>query len=164
MAKNKNLNNKKNNNTINIIIVIAIIFLIGSLIFMFAKSDKTESYIKEITYSEYLDVIKKDEYSIILLTSPTCSHCNNYKPFVNYTASEHNLKVYDIDLTTITYEEYVELHDKYSATKDKYSGDNPIIPTPTTIIVKNGEEIASVLGDIGYNGLVKTLKNNQVIK
>ena len=163
MAKNRNLNNK-NNNTINIIIVIAIVFLIGSLIFMFAKSDNSENYIQKLTYSKYLDVIKKDEYSIILLTSPTCSHCNNYKPFVNYTASEYNLNVYDIDLTTITYEEYVELHDKYSATKEKYNDNEPVIPTPATIIVKNGVEITSVLGDIGYNGLVRLLKNNQVIK
>lgn len=160
MAKQK----KDNNKTINIVMIVGIVFLIGSLVLMFIKSDKTDNYIHEISYSEYLDVLKKNEYSIIILTSPTCSHCNNYKPFVNYVASEYNLNVYDVNLTTITYDEYIELHDKYKATKDQYSENVPAIPTPATIIVKNGEEVTSILGDIGYNGLVKLLKNYQVIK
>ena len=164
MTKKRNINNKKNNNTVNIIIIIGIVFLIGSLILMFSKSDKTDNYIKKVSYSEYLDVIKKDEYSIIILTSPTCSHCNNYKPFVNYIASEHNLNVYNLDLTTITYDEYVKLHDQYSATKNDYNDNEPVIKTPATIIVKNNEEITSILGDIGYNGLTRLLKNYQIIK
>ena len=155
---------KDNSNLINILIIIGIIFLIGSLIIMFTGSDKSDNYIKEINYSEYLDVTKKDEYSIILLTSPTCSHCVNYKPFVNYVAKENNLNVYNINLTNIKYDEYIELHDKYKATKDQYSDGTPIIPTPATIIVRNNQEIASVLGDIGYNGLTQLLKNNNIIK
>lgn len=162
MAKKKGIDKK--NNTINIVVIIGIIFLIASLFLMFINSDKTDNYIRKISYSEYEEIIKKDEYSIILLTNPDCSHCNNYKPFVNYIAKENNLNVYDIDLTAITYEEYVELHDRYKATKNEYNEGKPGIPTPATIIVKNGEEITSTLGDIGYNGLSKLLKNYQVIK
>ena len=164
MKRNNIVKKKDNGNLINILIIIGIVFLIGSLIIMFTGSDKSDNYIKEINYSEYLDVIKKDEYSIILLTSPTCSHCVNYKPFVNYVAKEHNLNVYNINLTNIKYEEYIELHDKYKATKDQYSDDTPIIPTPATVIVRNNQEVASVLGDIGYNGLTQLLKNNNIIK
>ena len=163
MSKKKNISNK-GNNTINVVLILGIVFLIGSLILMFKKNDDTENYIKKINYNEYLDIIKKDEYSIILLTSPTCSHCNNYKPFVNYIASEHNLNVYNIDLTSVTYDEYVELHDKYSAIKDEYRDGKPVVPTPATIITKSGEEITSILGDIGYNGLTKLLQKYQIIK
>lgn len=162
MTKRKGIDKK--NNTINIAVIIGVIFLIGSLILMFINSDTTDNYIRKIGYSEYEEIIEKDEYSIILLTNPDCSHCNNYKPYVNYMAKESNLKVYDIDLTTITYDEYIELHDKYNATKNQYKDGVPGIPTPVTIIVKNGEEITSILGDIGYNGLEKLLKNYQIIK
>ena len=164
MAKNKSVNNKKNGNIVNIIVIIGAVFLIGSLIYMFTKDNNGDNYITKINYNEYLEVIKKDEYSIILLTNPTCSHCNSYKPFVNYIALENNLNVYNVDLTEITYEQYIELHDRYNATKNQYNNDSPVIPTPATIIVKNGEEITSILGDIGYNGLTKLLKNYQVIK
>ena len=160
----KKLNIKNQNNKTNLIIIIGIIVFIGALILMFVKSDKTENYIKAISYSEYSDIIKKDEYSIILLTNPDCSHCISYKPFVNYLAKEHNLNVYNIDLTSITYEEYILLHDKYNAIKDQYRDGVAVIPTPATLIVKNGVEITSVLGDIGYNGLERLLKNNNVIE
>ena len=99
-----------------------------------------------------------------MLTNPTCVHCNNYKPFVNYVALEYDLDVYNIDLSKVTYDEYKALHDAYSAIKEKYDNDTPLIPTPATIIVKNGGEVASILGDIGYDGLVKLLKSNKVIK
>ena len=155
---------KKDNKVINIVIVIGIIFLIASLILMFVNGDGKNNNLKNISYSEYLELAKKDEYSIIILTNPTCIHCNNYKPFVNYVATENNLNAYNLDLTTITYDEYTELHDRYNAIKDDYSDGEPVIRTPATIIVRNDKEVTSVLGDIGYNGLVKLLKNNQIIK
>lgn len=162
--KNSIINKNDNNKVINVVICMGIIFLIGALVLMFIKSDKTNNLIKTISYDEYQDIIKKDEYSIILLTSPTCSHCNSYKPFVNSLASEYNLNVYNIDLTTISYDVYLELHDKYKAIKDQYKDNKPVIPTPATIIVKNGEEITSILGNIGYNGLANLLKNYKIIK
>lgn len=156
--------NKKDSNVINIVITIGIIFLIASLVLMFINSDKKDNYIKTISYNEYKEVIKKDEYFIIILTSPTCSHCNSYKPYVNYIASENNLNAYNIDITSITKDEYLELHDKYSAIRNEYNAGMPVIPTPTTIIVKNNEEITSISGNIGYDGLTRLLKNYQIIK
>ena len=140
MSKNKKNSVKSNDSRlINTLIIIGIVFLIGSLIIMFTNSDKNNNYIKEINFKEYKDIIKDNGYSIILLTSPTCSHCNSYKPFVNYIASEYNLNVYNINLNTVTYEEYIELHDKYRATKNQYNDNTPVIPTPATIIVKNDD-------------------------
>ena len=156
--------NKKDSNVINIVITIGIVFLIASLVLMFINSDKKDNYIKTISYNEYKEVIKKDEYSIIILTSPTCSHCNSYKPYVNYIASENNLNAYNIDITSITEDEHIELHDKYSAIRNEYNAGVPVIPTPTTIIVKNNEEITSISGNIGYDGLTRLLKNYQIIK
>lgn len=164
MNKKKKTSTKNDSKLINTLIIIGIVFLIGSLIIMFANNSQTDNYIKEITYQEYEEIIKEDKYSIILLTSPTCSHCVSYKPFVNYVAKENNLNVYNINLTTITYEEYVSLHDKYSATKNEYREGQAVIPTPATLVVRNNLEITSTLGDIGYNGLTQLLKNNNVIK
>ena len=165
MSKNKKNSVKSNDSRlINTLIIIGIVFLIGSLIIMFTNSDKNNNYIKEINFKEYKDIIKDNGYSIILLTSPTCSHCITYKPFVNHVAKENNLKVYNLDLTNLTYEEYIELHDKYNAIKDKYNEGEPVIPTPTTLVVRNGEEVTSTSGDIGYNGLKELLKSNNIIK
>ena len=73
--------------------------------------------------------------------------------------------VYDLSINDVSYEEYVELHDKYSVLKDEYAEDKaPVIPTPVTVIVRNGEEVASILGNIGSEGFTKLLRNNGVIE
>lgn len=155
----------KNNKLVNIIISISIVLLIASLILMLTKTKKVENHITEITYQEYTELLKKDEVSIILLTSPTCDHCKDYKPYVNYVLDENGLTAYELSLSTLTYDEYIEIHDKYSSTKDKYSKDNvPSILTPATILVKNNEEVTSVLGNIGYSGFSKLLKQYEIIK
>ncbi len=156
---------KDNSKLVNMFVIIGIVFLIGSLVLMFTKGDKIKSRIVEINYDKYSELIKNDSYSIILLTSPTCTHCINYKPYVNYVANENNLTVYNLDLTTLEYDQYIEIHDMYTATKDQYGDNNtPVIPTPATIITKNGVEVTSILGDIGKTGFEKQLKNNGIIK
>ena len=162
--KNNNINKKDNTKLANTFIIIGIVFLIASLVYMFTKSNGNKVNIREINYQEYQDIINKDEYSVILLTSPTCSHCISYKPYVNYVANEYNIVVYDINLSTLEYSDYKEIHDKYSATVNEYDEGEPIIPTPVTLIVRNGEEVASTLGNIGEKGFTSLLKNNNVIK
>ena len=158
----KTINKKDNTKLINTLIIIGIVFLIASLVLMF--TDKKRNFIKAINYQEYTDILKEDKYNIILLTSPTCGHCTNYKPYVNYVASENDLTVYDIDISSLEYDEYLAIHDKYSVLANEVSGNDPVIPTPVTIIVKNGVEVASVLGNIGQSGFTSLLKNNNIIK
>ena len=166
MGKGKYVVSKKDNSKlVDIFIIIGIIFLIASLVLMFVKNNKSLNHISELSYTEYKEKIMKDDYTIILLTSPTCTHCINYKPYVNLVAEENNLQVYNINLNNLKYEEYVEIHDKYSAISSDYGDNNePIIRTPATVIVKNGEEVESILGDIGYNGFQSLLKRNNIIK
>lgn len=153
------------NKTINSILIIFIIILLIVLSFLLLKNKKENNHIIEINYSEYRELINRDEYSIIILTSPTCVHCNNYKPSVNHVCDKYDLTVYDLNLYNLSYEEYIELHDKYRATKDIYSQtDKPTILTPTTIITKNGEEIDSVSNNLGYIGLIDFLVENDIIK
>ena len=162
MRKKKNKNNIK---LINGIIIFGIICLIISLIIMLMNNKKLENHITDISYSEYLDVINSDEYNVILLTTSTCSHCKDYKPYVNYVCDDNNLLVYNLDISKLSYDEYIEIHDKYSATKDSYGEkDIPSIPTPVTIITKNGEEVTSILGDIKESGFQSLLKKYGVIK
>lgn len=162
--KSKIVNQKNNDKLVNTLIIIGIVFLIGSLVLMFT-GNKEGNHIVDINYNEYKEKVAEDKYSIILLTSPTCSHCVSYKPYVNAVADDYNLTVYNLNLNTLDYEQYIEIHDTYSATKDRYDEDNnPGIPTPVTVITKNGVEVASILGDIGSSGFTNLLKTNNVIK
>ncbi len=155
----------KNNHLINTIILVGIICLIASLVIMLNKLKKIDNHLVEIDYDMYSEIINKDEYSIILLTSPYCYHCKDYKPNVNTVADEYHLTIYDLDITNLTVNQAYEVHDKYSLLKDRYNEKGtPTIQTPTTIITKNGEEVDMLLGDIGYNGFLELLKKNEIIK
>lgn len=161
----RNRKKKKNNyKLVNIIISIGIIFLIASLVIMLLNNKKIDNHIVDINYEKYSELISKNEYSIILLTSPTCTHCNDYKPYVNYVCDDNNLVVYNLNINELSYEEYMEIHDMYSATVDNYINGNPSILTPTTVITRNGEEVVSISGNLGYRGLVDLLKQNGIIK
>lgn len=156
---------KSNEKLINTFIIIGIIFLIGSLALMFIKNGTTDKHLVDISYSEYEKKMEEDEYNIFLLTSPTCSHCVNYKPYVNLVAEENNLVVYNINLDNLEYEQYVAIHDKYNAIKNEYGeGNVPSIPTPVTVITKNGGEVTSIMGDIKESGFRNLLKTYNVIK
>ena len=153
-----------NNKIINGFIIIGIICLIISLILMLRNNDRVDNHIKEINFIECQEIIKKEDYNVILLTSPTCSHCRSYKKYVNYVCDSYNMEVYNLNIDELGYEEYLLVHDKYNATKDKYIEDKPSILTPTTVIIKNNVEVESISGNLGYNGFLELLEKYEIIK
>ena len=170
MAKNsfvKHDDDNKKDKIINFVIFGCAILLVGALAIIVSNNKKFgASHIIEVSYSEYKEKIKNEGYTIVLLASPTCSHCNNYKPFVNGLAEEYGFEVYYVNVNSskLEEEEYYELHDSIKATAEQFNSEGEkVIPTPTTVIFKNGVEVASELGDIGYDGFKKLLKNNGVI-
>ena len=160
-------NVNKSTSITNYIVVIGIIILFGLIALMFFtnKNNLNDNRIKEISYSEYTEKLKSKGYEIFLLASPDCRFCVKYKPFMNQVAVDYDLEVNYIDVSSkdLQLEEYVSLHDGYSVLKEKYDDGNPIIPTPTTIIVKNGKEVISKSGNLGYEGFLKLLKESGVL-
>lgn len=155
---------KRNSITLtNALILIGIIFLVLALIMML-KNIKTSNHIVAINFTEYQEKIKEDNYNIILLTLPTCVHCKSYKEKVNSVADEYNLVIYELNINDLSYNEYIEIHDKYTATKDTYSDNYPSILTPVTIITKDEKEITSISNDVGYNGFIELLKESKIVK
>lgn len=161
----------KKNTIMNIFIIGILVVLVGSLLIVVSNNNANKSIagnnIKEISYKEYKDKVNSDDYTIILLASPTCYHCQEYKPAVNTLAGDNNLTVYYINVSSedLTLEEYLDLRESITATKEEVDSEgNPVIPTPVTAIFKNGVEVASELGDIKYDGFKELLKNSGVIK
>ena len=162
---NNNVIKKEKRNISGIIGIIAITIVLA-LVLIFVSNNKGQNRIKEVNFSTYEDKIKSDEYTIVLLASPTCSHCVAYKPFMNKAAIDYDFNVYYVNVASenLTIDNYTSIHDSISILKDLYSEDGtPSIPTPTTVIFKKGVEIASKSGNIGYDGFVNFLKENKVV-
>ena len=161
----------KKDRFINIAVIGVFLVIVLSLLIIVSSSNKNkslvDSHIVEVNYSEYKEKIKSDGYTIVLLAQPNCGHCKNYKPVVNMIALENDLTIYYLNVASrdLKEEEYYEIRNSVNATKDQVDPDgNPVIPTPGTVIYKNGVEVNSILGDIKYDGLINFLKNNGVIK
>ena len=138
---------KTNNNLINGIMIGVAILIVAAMAVVVSKNKNLGTeFIQEVTYSEYKEVIKNPDYTVVLLASPTCSHCREYS-------------------SDLTNEQYDEIHDNNSVLKEQFDSEGgKVIPTPTTIIYQNNKEVASALGDIGYDKLKSFLKENGVIK
>ena len=164
--KNRKEVEKKSNVKNTIIQILGIVGILMLIIFVIVHlSNKNNlNHIKEISYSKYQEVIKDDDYTIVLLASPTCSHCFSYKPLMNQVLYEYNLEAKYVDVSVLDKEEIIELHDSISALISQFNNEgNYVIPTPTTIIFKNGKEIDSRSGNLGYDGFLSFLKMNGVV-
>ena len=168
MSKNVINNNEKKNKVMNAVVIIAAIVIVFGLAIMVSneKGRNSSKHIKEVSYSEYEKKIKDNDYTIVLLASPSCTHCMQYKPLMNKVADDFGLEVYYIDVSSrnLKNDEYMSLHDNISVLKDVYNDEGePSISTPTTVIYKDGVEIDAELGNIGEKGFLDLLNRNGVI-
>ena len=161
---------EEKNKLFNILGVVVAVVIVGAFLIILSNNNSGKSvipnYIKELNYTEFQEQIKKDEYTVAYIGSPTCYHCQQYKPSVNLVAENYDINIYYVNVSALSDEEYDKLHDSISVTSDQYDDEGlAVIPTPTTVVFKNGVEVTSDLGDIGYDGLVDLLvKNNVLVK
>ncbi len=163
--KNKKEVVNKKNHTFEIVGFIVAVVLIGSFLLIISKEKGNTKYnhIKEVSYTEYKKMIEKDDFTIVLIARDDCPHCVKYKPFMNQALDDYNLEAIYVNVGEMNLGDYNELHDNVSILKDSYNDGDPVIPTPNTIIFKNGVEIDSETGNVGYNGFLKLLARSGVI-
>lgn len=147
-----------------ILAIVLIVFLVAVMVSNEKNISKTMK-IHSISFKEYQDKIKEDQFTIILIGRDNCSHCADYKPLVNQVANQYNLDVWYLNTDSLEKDEYIYLHDHVSVLKDKYDSEgNPGIPTPATVIYRNGYELDSVLGDVKDKGFKNLLVKSGVVK
>lgn len=111
----------------------------------------TNSYMKEVSYNEYLnlkeDSKKNNEKFILYIKQDNCKHCKNFTPTIAKVAKEYKVTIYYINLTKLTEAEY-----------NKFKEEGTFSGTPTVLFYENGEELGSFSRLVG-NKSEKTLIN-----
>lgn len=96
----------------------------------------TNSYMKEVSYNEYLnlkeDSKKNNEKFILYIKQNNCKHCKNFTPTITKVAKEYKVTIYYINLTKLTEAEY-----------NKFKEEGTFTGTPTVLFYENGEELGS---------------------
>ena len=164
MKKEKSNLKDKILNVVPIIAILVIVFFIAVMVSNEKSISKTMK-IHDITFAEYLDKIKEDKFNIFVIGRTDCSHCIEYKPQVNQVANKYDLDIWYINIDNLELNDYIYLHDNINVLKDEYDSEgNPGIPTPVTVIYRNGYELDSELGDVGQKGFQNLLIKNGVVK
>lgn len=138
-----------------IIILCSICFLIiiGVLII---NNNQKNTYFKELKYDNVISKITNKESFVLCLSQTTCSHCQAYKPKLSKIAKDNKINIYYLEINLLSEDEDTELK-KYI----NYSS------TPTTVFIKNGEELTAasrINGDTSSEKILKKLKSNGFIK
>jgi len=101
----------------------------------------SEAGFNEVSLDEYLELIKKEENSIILVARPTCGYCVKFTPILKQAKDEMNLTVNYINTDNITSEEdFAKFEDSLDYFKDEQWG------TPLVLIVNSGKVVDSNSG------------------
>lgn len=90
----------------------------------------------ELTLNEYLDLIKKDEKSIILVARPTCAFCEKFSPVLKKAMDDMNLTINYVDTDKFSKEDWSTFSSSLAYLNSEEWG------TPLVLIVQNGEVIA----------------------
>ena len=96
-------------------------------LFICGCSPKLKEY-TELTYEELIAKIENKETFPLVIGSRECGACANYKISMNAFIKKNQVEVFEIDLYTLTDEEY-----------DKLKLDTSFDATPTTVFYKDGE-------------------------
>ena len=119
----------KNENKINLIIVLGVILVIGTILFIVLANNSKVDYVKKITIAELKEKIDNKDSFILVITQDTCSHCKAYLPTLTKIGREHNITFYDVSRTNLNEEDSTYLKNVAN-----------VEGTPTTIFIVDGAE------------------------
>ena len=108
----------------------------------------------EVTLSEYLDLVKSSEKSIILVARPTCGYCQKFTPILKQAMEDMNLTINYIDTDKFSEDDWAPFTESLDYLKSEQWG------TPLTLIVQNGEAIAENNGYVELDTIKEFFTNN----
>lgn len=119
-----------------VIAVLAVLALAVGISF-FKKSDsKPPKDYNEVTLSEYLDIINRDEKSIILVARPTCEYCKKFSPKLKQAAGDLDLTINYIDTDKFSNDDWTTFSNSLAYLNSEEWG------TPLVLIVQKGEVLS----------------------
>lgn len=129
--------------------IVSTVLVIGLLVLvMFLKpADEKEPEItlenagfKEIDTKGFVDLLNKDEKSVVLVARPGCGYCVMFTPILYKVKEELAFEVYYINTNNFTQEDMQEFSNTNKYLQETEWG------TPLTMIVKNNTVIDAING------------------
>ena len=108
----------------------------------------------KLTMNKYLELIKSNEKSIILVARPTCGYCEKFSPLLKEAAKDMDLTINYVNTDEFTNEDW----DSFGKSLDYLSKED--WGTPLTLIVQNSKVVAANNGYVELEEIKKFFKEN----
>ena len=121
-----------------------------------------EGELEQIGMTEFTTLLNDDSASVIYIARPTCGYCQQQEPIVKEIIGEYEgLPIFYLNTDNLTSDEMSKL---FKTDKALFGEDGKDFGTPTTIVVKKGKIIDSVVGLTDKDNYISFLKQNGFIK
>lgn len=120
--------------------------------------DSAKLFLNYIDYKGYEKLLKSKDTSILVIGQTTCSYCMKAKPILNQIVVDKNVKINYINVNILEADDRSKFNTSLDYLQENEWG------TPLTLILKDGEVIASSNGLLDYDGYVKLFEDNGLIK
>lgn len=111
----------------------------------------------QLSYNDFMKKIENKDSFALVVGSHECSHCTGFKVTMEKFIKDYQVKVYYIDILTLSEDEYNEF-----VTHVNFGGG-----TPTTVFITDGVEKTvynRIVGELSYDKVVAKYKNAGYIK
>ena len=130
-----------------VIAVLSVIIVFGATYFAselkYCNHDEKKVELPEIGITEYTTLLNDKDASIIYIARPTCGYCQQQEPIVKELASKYELVFHYLNTDNLSNEDMSTL---FKSDKTLFGEDGKNFGTPTTVIVKNGKVVDSLVG------------------
>lgn len=109
------------------IIVAVIVIALLAVSYIFDDSDS--NYLKDVSFTEVVDMMDKEKTFILYINQDGCEHCKAFTPTFVSVLRENKLTAYSLNLAKLSKDE-----EKSYSEKIKVNG------TPTVLFIDNGNE------------------------
>lgn len=118
------------------------------------KKDVSERNTSTDNLKKFYEAFDSEDLNVIFFASATCGYCTLEKPIIENISNDYNMSYYPIDASTLSQD---ELNEIISALGIRGA-------TPTTVIVKKGEVVATNEGYLDGKPYVEFFVKNGVLK
>ena len=120
------------------------------------SKDKQKS-LKEITVTNYLNLLNSNTKSIIYISRPDCKYCKIQDPIIKNIYYENpKIPLYYINTNNMSSSDWDDLENSDEFFNSKWG-------TPTIIVIENGRIIDSFIGIYSKDNIIDLLESNDIL-
>lgn len=122
---------------------------------------KAEEKLVEVSYKDFKNIVKKDDYKLVYLDTSACSACIEVRSILNDLAEDNDFEINYLSATNLTQDEvnsFVEDDLKELGYDDKTYTEEQQIKIPLLLVTKNNKIVDYVLESTEKSDYTKVLK------